>query len=236
MRYLRRVSGGRVSLDKGFRSSLKFPDPEDGTMVDGLVAVGGRLDVGTLYHAYRQGIFPWPQEGLPMLWFSPEERGVLFFDELHVPRRAKGLLKPDPGLHFAENTAFRRVVEACQRQPRPGQAGTWILPEMVDAYENFHRAGFARSFEVWRGDDLIGALYGVFVEGVFSGESMFHVEDDASKRALLFAVERLRAEGLRWIDTQMVTPVVAAFGGRLVDRAEYLEMLREEQERWRARK
>lgn len=217
--------------EKGFLSSVDFPDPRN-AYEEGLVAVGGEVDVGTLYHAYRRGIFPWPQEGLPMLWFSPEMRGVLFFEELHVPRRWKALLKPDPALSFRENTAFADVIRACQNQPRPGQSGTWILDEMVEAYENFHRAGFARSFEVWRGSDLIGGLYGVFVEGVFSGESMFHHEADASKRALLFAVERLKAEGLTWIDTQMVTPVVEAFGGRLIPRDEYLLLMRGEQAKW----
>lgn len=217
--------------EKGYLSSIDFPDPRH-AYEQGLVAVGGRLDVGTLYHAYRRGIFPWPQEGLPMLWFSPEERGVLFFDELHVPRRWRSLLKPEPALRFSENAAFRDVVRACQAQPRPGQAGTWILDEMIDAYENLRRAGLARSFEVWRGDSLVGGLYGVFVEGVFSGESMFHREDDASKRALLFAVERLKADGLSWMDTQMVTPVVEAFGGRLMPRDEYLKLMRREQARW----
>lgn len=218
-------------MDKGFRSTVDFPDPRQ-AMAEGLVAIGGRLDVGTLYHAYSRGIFPWPQPGLPMLWFSPEKRGILMFDELHVPRRWKTILKDNAGLRFTCNAAFRDVVEACREQPRPGQDGTWILPEMIDAYVNLAAAGFARSFEVWRGDRLVGGLYGVIVEGAFSGESMFHHEDDASKRALLFAVDSLRAEGYRWMDTQMVTPVVEAFGGKLIPRDEYLRLLRETQKKW----
>lgn len=218
-------------IDKGYRSSVDFPDPRR-SMAEGLVAIGGKLDVGTLYHAYARGIFPWPQPELPMLWFSPEERGVLIFDEMKIPRRWRAMLKDRGGLRFTRDEAFRRVVEACRKQPRPGQDGTWILPEMVEAYENFHAAGFARSYEVWRGEELVGGLYGVFVEGAFSGESMFHLEDDASKRALHFAVESLRAEGLKWMDTQMVTPVVENFGGRLIPRDEYLKMLRETQRKW----
>lgn len=212
-------------IDKGFISTIDFPDPSL-PWAEGLVAVGGVPDVGTLYHAYRRGIFPWPQEGVPMLWFCPEERGVLFFDELHVPRRLKASLK-DPGLHFSMNRAFAEVIHACRHQVRPGQPGTWILPEIEQAYVRFHRAGFAHSFEAWRGDVLVGGLYGVLVEGVFSGESMFHTETDASKKAFLHAVDFLKNEGLEWMDTQMVTPVVASFGGRLIPKAEYLRLLQE---------
>lgn len=220
--------------DKGFLSSLDFPDPRN-AMAEGLVAVGGRLDVGTLYHAYRKGIFPWPQDDLPMLWFSPEERGVLFFDEVHVPRRLKRSMRGDVNLRFSMDEAFGEVIKNCRRQKRVDQAGTWILPEMVEAYQHFFEAGFAHSFEAWRGDRLVGGLYGVFVEGVFSGESMFHSEDDASKKVLLFAIEKLKKKNLNWIDTQMVTPVVASFGGRLVPRNDYLVMMKQAQADWNQR-
>lgn len=214
-------------IEKGFVSSVDFPDVRT-SWVDGLVAVGGVPDVGTLYHAYRRGIFPWPQEDLPMLWFCPEERGVLVFDEIHVPRSLQRVLSSDSsvGLRFSCNENFEGVITSCRSQRRPGQDGTWILPEMVEAYLNFFRAGFARSFEVWRGSELVGGMYGVLVEGVFSGESMFHREDNASKRALLYAVDVLRGEGLKWIDTQIVTPVVESLGGRLIPRLEYLQWLK----------
>lgn len=217
--------------DKGFVSSLDFPDPRQ-ALSEGLVAIGGRLDVGTLYHAYRRGIFPWPQEGLPMLWFSPEQRGVLFFNELHVPKSLHRARRRRRDLRFSVNENFAAVVEACREQKRPGQKGTWILPEMVEAYARFHEAGFALSVEVWKGQELVGGIYGVLVEGAFSGESMFHREPDVSKLALLFLVEELRRRGLRWMDTQMVTPVVAALGGRMMPRREYLFLLRETQEAW----
>lgn len=221
-------------IDKGYVSSIPFPDPRQ-ALAEGVVAVGGRLDVGTLYHAYVKGIFPWPQDGYPMLWFSPEERGILIFDELRVPRSLQRTLKKNHDYRFTKDQAFRRVVEACRRQFRPGQFGTWIIPEMVEAYERFHDAGFAHSFEVWKGDELVGGLYGVFVEGVFSGESMFHAEPEASKRALIFAIESLRADGVQWIDTQMVTDVVERLGGRLIPRNEYLNMVRAAQETWNRR-
>lgn len=216
-------------LEKGFISTVEFPDPRL-SWAEGLVAVGGVPDVGTLYHAYRRGIFPWPQEGVPMLWFCPEERGVLFFEELHVPRRLKSAMK-DSGLRFSMNEAFEQVIHACRHQVRPGQAGTWILPEIEEAYRRFHQAGFAHSFEAWRGDQLVGGLYGVLVEGAFSGESMFHTETDASKKVLLHAIEHLQNEGHEWMDTQMVTPVVASFGGRLIPKSEYLRLLKERQQR-----
>ncbi|MBX2988913.1 MAG: leucyl/phenylalanyl-tRNA--protein transferase [Bdellovibrionaceae bacterium] len=212
-------------------STLEFPDPH-ATWVDGLVAVGGRADVGTLYHAYSRGIFPWPQEGMPMLWFSPEERGVLVFDELHVPKRLQRDLERDEGLRYSRDEAFAAVIAACRDQKRPGQQGTWILPGMIEAYLNFHRAGFVRSFEVWRGAELVGGLYGVLVEGVFSGESMFHRETDASKKALVYAVSELQAEGLDWMDTQMVTPVVQSLGGRTIPREEYLRWMKKSQLAW----
>lgn len=219
---MRCMPGVSVNL----QSSIDFPDPL-GAYPEGLVAVGGQLDVGTLYHAYRVGIFPWPQEGLPLLWFCPAQRGVLFFNEMHVPRRARALLKPDERFIFTRNRAFSDVIHACRNQIRPGQDGTWILPELIPAYERFHEAGFAQSFEVWRDGILVGGLYGVLVDGVFSGESMFHREDDASKRALLYAVECLKNEGLTWMDTQMVTPIVKSFGGRLIAKRDFLRLMRE---------
>lgn len=218
-------------IDKGYVSSIPFPDPRQ-ALAEGVVAVGGRLDVGTLYHAYVKGIFPWPQEGYPMLWFCPDERGILVFDEMKIPRSLQRSLKKNAGYRFSRNEAFRRVVESCRRQYRPGQLGTWILPEMVEAYARFRDAGFAHSFEVWKGSELVGGMYGVFVEGVFSGESMFHTEADASKRALIFAIESLKAEGVKWIDTQMVTDVVEKLGGRLIPRHEYLALMREAQDDW----
>lgn len=228
---MRRLSRADLVISgEGFVSSIDFPDPRQ-AMAEGLIAVGGRLDVGTLFHAYRRGIFPWPQEGYPMLWFSPEQRGVLFFDELRIPRRWRALRRLPEGYRFSRDRAFRDVVDACREQRRPGQHGTWITTEIVEAYERFFAAGFARSYELWRGEELVGGLYGVMVDGVFSGESMFHREDDASKRVLLQTVRSLEEEGLRWMDTQMVTPVVAAFGGRNLTRDEYLTLLRRSQHR-----
>ncbi|MFV3409941.1 leucyl/phenylalanyl-tRNA--protein transferase [Bdellovibrio bacteriovorus] len=206
------------------RSSVDFPDPRE-TLAEGILAIGGSLDVGTLYTAYSKGIFPWPQPGLPMLWFSPEERGVLEFRDFHVPESLRRFRKRHPEIHFSVNQDFHHVLEECSKQPRPGQDGTWITGQMKRAYLEFFKAGYCMSVEVRENNVLIGGIYGVLVEGVFSGESMFYKKPNASKLALWRLVEVLSEQGHEWIDVQMVTPVVASMGGKLIDREQYLEML-----------
>ena len=205
----------------------KFPDPRKADDEDGLVAVGGDLSVPSLLLAYRKGIFPWPAEGLPLLWFCPPQRAILRLEELHVPRslersRKKALRE---GWRFSIDLDFAAVVEACSAIPRPGQPGTWILPEMKEAYLELHRAGYAHSVEAWRGTELVGGLYGVSVDGIFAGESMFHRESDASKLALLHLLEVLGSRGCDWIDIQMMTPHMAMLGARQLRRDEFLDLL-----------
>ncbi|MGZ3769991.1 MAG: leucyl/phenylalanyl-tRNA--protein transferase [Bdellovibrio sp.] len=206
------------------RSSVEFPDPRE-TLAEGIIAVGGKLDVGTLYAAYSKGIFPWPQPGLPMLWFSPEQRGILDFKDFRVPESLKRFRRKNPQIEFTVNKDFLQVIEECSKQPRPGQEGTWILPGMKKAYLEFFKAGFCMSVEVRENNILVGGIYGVLVEGVFSGESMFYKMPNASKLALWRLVEILASLGHKWIDVQMVTPVVSSMGGKYVEREEYLEML-----------
>ena len=205
------------------RRQIEFPDPRSAGD-DGLLCVGGDLEIDTLRIAYGQGIFPWPQEGLPLLWFSPLERGVLDFAEVHWPRRfLRGLRSLDFEIRF--NTDFYNVIRQCAKQPRAHEPGTWILPEMQNAYSRFHEAGFAHSVEAWQGDELVGGLYGVFVNGVFSGESMFHKVTDAGKVCLFHLIESLQAAGIQWMDIQMVTPVLETFGGKYISREEFLARL-----------
>ncbi len=205
---------------------IVFPDPRSAGE-DGLLAVGGDLRIETLVDAYSRGIFPWPQEGLPLLWFSPRRRGVLDFADVHWPRRFLQEMRSRP-LRVTFNQAFDRVIHACASVPRTHENGTWILPPIEGAYTRFHHAGYAHSVECWNeNDELIGGLYGVFVEGVFAGESMFHVESGASKRCLYSLVERLQGQGLQWMDTQMVTPVLETFGGKYISRDEFLARLAE---------
>ena len=205
------------------KRGLKFPDARLAGD-DGLLCVGGDLTVETLYQAYSHGIFPWPQEGLPLLWFSPLERGILDFADLHWPRRFLREVKSTK-IRVTFDQAFADVIRNCAAQPRAHKKGTWILPAMQNAYLGFHKAGYAHSVEAWLGEELVGGLYGVFVDGVFSGESMFHRESGASKLCLFRLTETLRTAGLQWMDIQMVTPVLESFGGKYISREEFLTRL-----------
>lgn len=206
---------------KSADGSIVFPNPRRATP-EGLVAYGGSIEPTTLRAAYRKGIFPWPQEGAPLLWFSPDPRGVLDFDEFHVPRSLAKFAKRSKWM-FTINEAFREVMLACQRQSRPGQAGTWIVPEMVPAYEKLHEAGEALSLECWEDGVLIGGIYGVLLDGLFSGESMFFIRSNASKMCLWRVVEHLKTLGHTWMDIQMVTDVTAQMGGKYIAREEFLQ-------------
>ena len=191
---------------------------------DDIVAVGGDLDVATLVGAYRHGVFPWPVERLPLLWFSPRERAVLDFVELHVGR-SLARARRRSGLRFTIDGAFAGVIDACANVPRPGQESTWITPPMRAAYVALHRAGVAHSAEAWRDDRLVAGVYGVDVDGAFAAESMFHRESDASKLALLHLVDVLRAGGLDWLDVQVMTPHLERLGAQTIPRREFLARL-----------
>ncbi|MCM2281054.1 MAG: leucyl/phenylalanyl-tRNA--protein transferase [Bdellovibrionaceae bacterium] len=204
-------------------TALAFPDPRSATE-DGLLCIGGDLRVSTLLEAYSHGIFPWPQEGYPLLWFSPPRRGVVDFDEVHFSQRFLRETRKTE-LTFTFDRAFADVVDACATVPRTHETGTWILPEMRRAYIRFFEAGHAHSVEAWRGDRLVGGLYGVYVAGVFSGESMFFRESNASKLCLYRLIAHLRSKGLTWMDTQMVTSLVASIGGKYISRDEFLARL-----------
>lgn len=203
----------------------QFPNPwVTDTDPDGLIAVGGDLHPRSLELAYRQGIFPWPVEGYPLLLFCPPQRAVLEFERLHIPRSLERSRRR-AGYRYSINEAFEQVIDACSRTPRPGQNGTWITPEMRQAYVEFHRQGFAHSIEVWSDTELVGGIYGVSVDGTFAGESMFHRKSDASKLALWHLVEHLQSRGLDWIDIQMLTPHMEALGAREIPKLEFLRLL-----------
>mgnify|MGYP000704681205 CR=1 FL=1 len=202
---------------------IEFPDPRQ-TDENGLLAVGGDLTTENLLSAYTKGIFPWPQEGFPILWFSPEERGILDFDDFHIPKSVdKELRKKE--FRITVNEGFDRVIENCSKIPRSEQDGTWILPEMLEAYKKLNQEGHAHSVECWREKDLVGGLYGVYIKGIFSGESMFYKESGASKACLIYLVDHLKSLGNTWMDIQMVTPVLELFGGDYISRDEFLKRL-----------
>ncbi len=203
-----------------------FP-PVDTADDSGIIAVGGDLEVSSLKLSYSNGIFPWPHEGYPLLWFAPAQRGVLDFDRFHIPKRLQRALKT-ADFHFTRNQNFPAVIQACSSVPRPGQAGTWIDQAIIAAYIAFHEAGYAQSFEVWDNQqELVGGLYGVRIGKMFCGESMFHRVTNASKYALIQTVQSLQAEGLNWMDTQMVTPLLEQFGAHEIARSEFMKRLQQ---------
>lgn len=187
-----------------------------------MVGIGADLAPGTLVDAYRRGIFPWPHPGVPLPWFSPDPRGVLRFEDLHVSRSLRRTLRRS-GWTTTVDRAFDRVVDACGEQR--DEAGTWITADMARAYERLHELGWAHSIEVWDDQDLVGGLYGVQVGGVFTGESMFHRRSDASKVALVDLVARLRAAGGRLVDVQLTTPHLESMGATDLPRSRFTEHL-----------
>lgn len=203
---------------------LRFPAVEHATP-EGLLAIGGDLQTERLLEAYRHGIFPWYNEGQPILWWSPDPRTVLFPDRLHVSRSLKRSLRPGRFL-VTFDRSFDRVVRHCAGpRPQHPEGGTWITPAMIEAYVALHEQGYAHSVETWQGDQLVGGLYGVAIGSAFFAESMFTKVDDASKVALVSLVRQLRAWSFRIIDCQQSSPHVLRLGAEDIPRREYIEHL-----------
>ena len=205
------------------KSRELFPDPRKSS-VDGLVSVSQGVSTDFLFEAYSFGIFPWPHEGYPMLWFSPDKRGVIELEELKCPKSFKKLLKKVDWT-FTVNQAFEEVIHYCSIVKRSGQKGSWITDEMKKAYIEFYKMGYAQSFECWSGNRLIGGLYGVWVANIFSAESMFFLESGASKFCLYNMALHFKNQGYKIIDIQMVTSVTKQFGGKYISKEEYLKRL-----------
>ena len=216
------------------KRKIVFP-PVEAANEDGLVAVGGDLETDTLCEAYRRGIFPWPvstyplNENLPHTWFSPDPRGILEFDDIHVSRSFEKFLKKST-YKVTFNKSFSMVISLCAQTPRRDQPGTWITPQIMNAYTKLFHENKAYSVEVWDGQRLIAGLYGVIMGEFVSGESMFTLEDNASKQGFYTLLLHLNDKGLKWIDTQMVTEIVKQFGGKYIPRPEFLARL--EQLNW----
>jgi leucyl/phenylalanyl-tRNA--protein transferase len=200
-----------------------FPPPDEAEP-DGLLAVGGDLTPERLLIAYSQGIFPWPHQGWPMLWFSPDPRMLLFPGELKLQRSLRQTIRKGR-FEIRLDTAFAQVMAGCKSVPRPGQGGTWITNGMMKAYQRLHDLGFAHSAEAWQNGELVGGLYGVSLGSAFFGESMFAKVDDASKVAFATLVAQLMAWEFDFEDAQVHTPHLERFGARLVPRADYLTRL-----------
>jgi leucyl/phenylalanyl-tRNA---protein transferase len=187
---------------------------------DGVVGAGADLDVSTLVAAYHRGVFPWPHEGVPLLWFSPDPRAVLVPDRFHVSRSLRRTLRTS-GWTTTVDRDVAGVIEACSRR----EEGTWITAEMRDAYLELAALGWVHAVEVWDGELLVGGVYGVQIGGVFTAESMFHRRDDASKVALLDLCTRLRAATGVLIDVQLPTDHLRSLGSVTLPREEYLAVL-----------
>lgn len=190
----------------------------------GLLAVGGDLSARRLLRAYGRGIFPWYEEGQPILWWSPNPRFVLFPADFHCGATLRKILRRGD-FAFTFDRAFAEVIGACAL-PRPGEPGTWITPAMRAAYVELHRRGYAHSLESWRGGRLAGGVYGVALGGCFFAESMFRFESNASKAALAVLAAALARMDFRVIDCQVPTPHLQAWGARSIPRRRYLELVR----------
>jgi leucyl/phenylalanyl-tRNA--protein transferase len=200
-----------------------FP-PVESSSREGIVCAGGNLSPGIILSAYRQGIFPWYSDEDPLLWWSPDPRFVVLPETLHVPSRAKRLLRQH-GFSLSLDRDFPSVIRACARIRRPGQRGTWIVDDMIDAYTRLHSLGFAHSVEVMREGGLVGGLYGLSLGNAFFGESMFSAESGASKAGFIALALMLFEEGFTLIDSQVHTDYLASMGGVELPRKEYLKRL-----------
>lgn len=201
-------------------AALYFPDPRHERGFDGLVAVGGDLTPERLLLAYRMGIFPWYAEGTDILWWSPNPRAIIEMQSVHRSRSLERRLRRGD-FTFTFDQAFMQVMLGCADRDE----GTWILPEMVDAYQELFRLGHAHSFEVWEGGELVGGLYGVQQGGLFAAESMFHRRTDASKAGLVVAVTALSRIGIQLFDVQFLTKHLESMGAIEIRRDVYIERL-----------
>jgi leucyl/phenylalanyl-tRNA--protein transferase len=216
----RPFTADRLAVTLECMPRVLFTHPE-GADAFGLVAVGGDLSPQRLLEAYRHGVFPWFDEGDPILWWSPDPRAVFELDGLRVTRRLARTIRSGR-FRVTVNQDFGGVMEGCADRPLEG---TWITPDMIRAYGALHRMGHAHSLEVWQGDVLAGGIYGVAVGGFFAGESMFTRVRDASKVALFHLMQRLRERGFRLFDIQFLNEHTQRMGAVEIARADYLRRL-----------
>lgn len=200
-----------------------FP-PADHADDSGLLAIGGELREDWLISAYESGIFPWFNEGEPIQWWSPDPRCILRTSHVKVQKSMRPLLNSNE-FTFRFDTHFEDVIHRCADVPRHGQKGTWITREMVDAYCRLHQIGIAHSAEIWRGEVLVGGLYGLSLGKMFFGESMFSDLPNTSKLALIYLCNWLADRGFEWVDCQVYSPHLERMGAESISRAEFLDIL-----------
>lgn len=203
--------------------SIIFPPPDHAEEY-GLLAVGGDVRVERLLEAYRSGIFPWPVKGVPLAWWSPDPRFVLYPAELKISKSLQRVIRKRI-FNFTVDHCFSDVIHNCRSVKRPDQPGTWITPQIEKGYVKLHEAGYAHSVEAWKDGDLVGGLYGVSLGRCFFGESMYAAEPDASKCAFVRLVDALRAQGCPLIDCQVHTDHLERFGAQEIPRDQFLQEL-----------
>ncbi|MBS1773197.1 MAG: leucyl/phenylalanyl-tRNA--protein transferase [Bacteroidetes bacterium] len=203
-------------------NKLWFP-PANEALEDGLLAIGGDLSSERLLLAYRNGIFPWFDDEIP-LWWCPDPRFVILPDELKVSKSMKQLIRRN-AFDFRVNTAFEQVIMNCKEVYRPDQQGTWITDKVAEAYIKMHKLGYAHSAEAWLNGELVGGLYGIRLGKVFFGESMFTHVSNASKYAFIRYLEKLRQEDVQLVDCQVYTEHLESLGARMISRDEFLQLL-----------
>ena len=200
---------------------IAFPHPSLADE-DGLIAIGGDLSIERIQLAYKHGIFPWYSEDEPILWYSPHQRFVLFPKEIRISKSMHQIINSRK-YEIRWNTSFKEVIFSCAQIPRKGQAGTWIHEDMINAYTLLSDAGIAQSVEIWRNQKLVGGLYGVVEGKVFCGESMFSMEPNTSKLALIALCLCGKYE---MIDCQIHTQHLEKMGARFISRAEFMKNLK----------
>ncbi len=201
---------------------LWFP-PVNESLEDGLLAMGGDLSEERLLLAYKKGIFPWFDGDVP-LWWCPDPRFVLYPNEINISQSMKSLMNKKK-FHFTRNTAFKQVIHECKTVTRNHQQGTWITDDVENAYNMLHLKGIAQSAEAWENGELVGGLYGILMDKIFFGESMFSKVSNASKFAFITLVQELQSEGVVLIDCQVYTEHLASLGAKMIPRTIFLELL-----------
>jgi leucyl/phenylalanyl-tRNA---protein transferase len=205
-------------------TDLFFP-PVSEANPDGILAIGGDLSSERILLAYKSGIFPWFEDGEPIIWWSPNPRMVLFLDELIVSKSMRNILNKN-SFSVTFNQNFKEVISNCQKIKREGQNGTWITNEMMEAYCKLNEMGIAKSVEVWQNDKLVGGLYGVDLGHIFCGESMFSKVSNASKVGFIALVNQLKSTNYRLLDCQVYNEHLASLGCQEIDRTEFMKFLK----------
>ena len=209
--------------------ALEFP-PVENASPEGILAFGGDLSRERLILAYQSGIFPWYNEGEPIIWYSPDPRMVLFLDELKVSK-SMARLKRKHEFKITLNQDFKQVIENCQHAPRKDQLGTWITQDMKEAYIKLNQLGFAKSVEVWKGSELVGGLYGIDLGHIFCGESMFSKISNTSKLAFIYLVRSLSKKNYKLIDCQVYNEHLESLGAREISRKDFMQILKPDQQK-----